>query len=374
MKNRKFSLKGFLFNLAVLLFVAALFVPLTPMVAAGSAGAAMVTGTVLSFVPEMQNFLGMAIQVEIWQNHIEQELFKDNAFLRYSFNADDKVINGKAVHIPQSGGSGNVVKNRTSLPANIRKRTDTDVIYLLDEFTTDPVVIPNADTHELSYDKRSSVLGEDQAKLLETIADETIYNWLHSPVYGDNGATTFPAGSILLTTGAAVIASAPAATGNRKALTESDLQRAKTFLKKQKRWINGKMYGLITSSQEAELFPANNIITTTAMASVTEEERREGIMYKLQGFNLVVRTDVTRINAAGTILPPETVGAVTDSEAAMFWYKDAVEFALGGVKAFENLGEATMYGDVYSFLARTGARARRAAYEGIVLIKQDASA
>ncbi len=134
------------------------------------------------------------------------------------------------------------------------------------------------------------------------------------------------------------------------------------------------MYGLITSSMEAELFPANNIITTTAMASVTEEERREGIMYKLQGFNLVVRTDVTRVNAAGTILPPETVGAVTDNEAGMFWYKDAVEFALGGVKAFENLGEATMYGDVYSFLARTGARARRAAYEGIVLIKQDASA
>ena len=369
MKNLKFNLKGYFYNIVALLFVAALFTPITPAVAAGSGLVAFATGTVLSFVPELPA-LFMAIQVEIWQNHIEEELFKDNAFLRYSFNADANVINSKAVHIPQSGGSGNVVKNRTSLPATIRKRTDTDVIYLLDEYTTDPVLIPNADTHELSYEKRSSVLGEDQAKLMQAVADETIYNWLHSPVYGTYGASTFPATSILLTSGDSVVASAEGATGTRKGLTEADLQRAKTFLKKQKRWVNGQMYGMITATMEAELFPANNIVTTTAMASVTEEERREGVMYKLQGFNLIVRTDVTRMNAADAILAPEAVGSTTDDEVAMFWYKDAVEFALGGVKAFENLSDPTMYGDVYSFLLRSGGRARRAAYEGIVLLRQ----
>jgi hypothetical protein len=353
----------------MLLFVAAFFMPITPTVIVGSAATALVTGTVLSAVPKI-NFTMMAIQVEIWQNHIEQEMFKDNGFLRFSWNADDNVINSKAVHIPQSGGSGNVVKNRSTLPATIRKRADTDVVYLLDEFTTDPVVIPNADTHELSYDKRNSVLGEDRDKLVEIIADETIYNWLKSPVWGSYGATSLPAESILNTTGAGVPATAPAATGNRKAATLADLQRVKTFLKNQKKWHEGKMYGMLTPSIEAELFPAESVITATYMQSVSEAERREGVIYKVQGFKLITRTSVTRVQLAGAIIPVDAVGTTTDDEAALFWYKDAVEFAFGGVEAFEDLKNPTMYGDVYSFLARTGSRARRVGYEGIALLRQ----
>ncbi len=373
MKNKKFKFKSFAYNIAVLLFVCALFTEITPILAAATPLIAIVTGTVLTFI-EMPSVMIMAIQVEIWQTHIEEELFENNEFLRISHNADADVINSKAVHISQSGGSGNVVKNRANLPANIRKRTDTDVIYLLDEFTTDPVLIPNADTHELSYDKRSSVLSEDQNKLNDTIANETIYNWLNSPVYGTYGATTFPTASILETTGAAVPATADGATGDRKATTITDLQRVKTLLKKQKRWFNGQMYGLLTPDMEAEMFPANSIVTTTAMASVSEAERREGVMYAVQGFKLMTRGSVTRVSAEGVVLVPEEIGSATDSEASMFWYKEAVEFALGGVEAFEDLKNPTMYGDVYSFLARTGARARRKGYEGIVLLKQAATA
>lgn len=374
MKNFKFSLKGFLFNMVVLLFVATLFVPLTPLVAVGSAGLAMVTGTVLSIVPEMQNFLGMAIQVEIWQKHIEEEIFKDNAFLRYSFNADANVINARAVHIPQSGGSGNVVKNRTTLPATIRKRTDTDVVYLLDEFTTDPVLIPNADTHELSYDKRNSVLGEDRDKLVQTIAEETIYSWLKSPIYNSYGATSLPAGNVIETSGAVIVATAPSATGNRKAATLADLQKMQKFFRKQNKWHEGKMYSMLTADMLLEIFPADSVITATYMAAVTESERREGVILKAQGFNIMSRSSVARVQTDGTIIPYDAVGATTDDEASLFWYKDAVEFAFGGVEAFENLKDPTMYGDVYSFLARTGARARRVGYEGIALLKQAKSA
>lgn len=346
-----------------------MFVSITPAVAAGSAVAAVVTGTVLSFVPQMPA-LFMAIQREIWQNHIEEELFKDNEFLRHSFKADANVIGNRAVHIPQSGGSGTVVKNRATLPATIRKRTDTDVIYLLDEFTTDPVTIPNADTHELSYDKRSSVLGEDMDKLKDATADETIYRWLVSPIWNSYGATALPSASVLETTGAATPATAPSATGDRKKATLSDVQRVKTFLKKQKRWFNGQMYGLLTPQDEADLFPAGDIVTTTAMASVSESERREGVMYKVQGFNLMTRTSVVRLDENGVIKVPEAVGAATDDEASLFWYKNSVEFALGNVEAFETIGDPTMYGDVYSFLVRHGARARRVGYEGICLLKQ----
>jgi hypothetical protein len=368
--KKHLNIRAYLFNFVVLLFAAALFVQVTPAVVAGSAAVAMVSGTVLSAINLPKGLSLMAIQVEIWQNHIEQEIFKDNSFLRLSHNADGNVINSKAVHIPQSGGSGNVVKNRSTLPAAIRKRTDTDVIYLLDEFTTDPVLIPNADTHELSYDKRNSVLGEDRDKLVEFIAEETIYNWLNSPAYSTYGITTIPAGSILGTTGAAVAASAPSATGTRKAATLADLQAMKTFFRNQKTWHNDRMYGMLTPEMEAELFPADSQITASYMRSVSEAERREGVIYKVQGFKLMTRSSVARVNAAGAVLAPEAVGSATDKEASLFWYDQAVEFAFGGVEAFEQLGDPTMYGDVYSFLARSGSRARRAGYEGIALLER----
>jgi hypothetical protein len=365
---KQFKIKSYVFNLVVLLFIASLFMPITPMVAVGAMATAFATGTALSFTKDFTFF--MSIQVQIWQNHIEEELFKDNEFLRHSHSADANVINSSVVHIPQSGGSGNVVKNRSSLPATIRKRTDTDIVYVLDEYTTDPVLIPDADKHELSYDKRSSVLGEDMDKLKEGVAEETIYSWLTSTAITGYAATALPSASVLETTGDAAPATAPSATGTRKKMTRTDLQRAKTFLKKQKKWMNGKMCALITPEMEADLFPATDLITATEMNAVSEEERREGVMYKTQGFKIFVRTSVVRLNTGGTILTPEAAGSATDDEAALFWYELSVEFAYGATKAFENLNEPTMYGDVYSFLVRAGARARRAGYEGICLIKQ----
>lgn len=369
MKNKKFNLKNYLVNFVVILFVAALFVQITPAVAVGSAVAAFATGTALSFTG-LDSVAFMAIQVEIWQNHIEEELFKDNAFLRLSHNADQYLINSKAVHIPQSGGSGNVVKNRASFPATIRTRTDNDVIYLIDEYTSDPVKIPHADTKELSYDKRNSVLGEDMDKLIEVVAENMLLNWVSSPAYGTYSASTIPVGSILQTTGANVAASAPSATGVRKAMTQTDLQTARAFLKNQKRWKEGKMYGMITPAQEAELFPADSLTTATYMANVTEAERREGVMYKCQGFKLMTRTSIFRTQDDKTLIGYGAAGSTTDCEAAFFWYTESVEFAFGGVEMFEDLKQPTQYGDIYSFLVRAGGRARRQGYEGMVLMQQ----
>lgn len=369
MKLSNFKFKNYAYNLAMLLFVAFITVGVSPIVLAATPVVALVTGTLLSFV-EMPSMAFMAIQVEIWQNHIEEEIFKDNQFLRLSYNADQNVINSRVVHIPQSGGSGNVVKNRSTLPATIRKRTDTDVVYVLDEYTTDPVLIPNADTHELSYDKRNSVLGEDRDKLVETVAEETIQNWLRSPATTGYAASALPSGSVLETSGASTPATAPSATGARKKATLEDLQKMKTFLKKQKRWHNGQMYALLTTDMEAEMFPANSQITATYSQNLTEEEKREGVAYKAQGFKILTRDTVVRLDNAGELLAPEAVGSATDDEASLFWYKGAVEYAFGGVEAFERMGDPTMYGDVYSFLARSGGRARRSDYSGIALLKQ----
>lgn len=316
----------------------------------------------------------MAIQVEIWQKHIEEEIFKDNAFLRLSHNADEFVIGGKVVHIPQSGGSGNVVKNRTSLPATVRKRTDTDVVYVLDELTTDPVLIANADTVELSYDKRNSVLGEDRDKLIQVAAEETMMNWVRTPAYGDYSAQTLGVARMVDTTGDATPATAPAATGNRKKATLNDLQSMQNLFRKEDRWVEGKMYCLLPPDMLTQMFPADSVVTATYMQSVTEQERREGVLYKAQGWKIMSRSSVLRVAADDSIKAPGAVGATTDNEAGLFWYHNAVELALGQIVAFEDLSNPTYYGDLYSFLVRLGGRARRSDFKGIALLRQAAAA
>src|SRR3954468_21515304 len=133
----------------------------------------------------------MAIQKEIWQDHIEGNLFKNNEFLLASTDAGQFVLQGKVVHIPQAGALPTVVKNRSSIPATVVQRTDTDITYVLDEFTTDPILIPNAETFELSYNKRESVLGEYESSLRQTIADNLLIDW--SPTGGT--------GTVIRTTG-----------------------------------------------------------------------------------------------------------------------------------------------------------------------------
>jgi hypothetical protein len=311
-----------------------------------------------------------AITVEIWQNHIEEEIFKDNAFMRKSYNADEYVLGGKVVHIPQSGGSGNVVKNRTSLPATVRQRTDNDIVYLLDAFTTDPVLIPNVETKELTYDKRNSVLGEDRDKLVQVTAEATLYNWVHSPVYNDYGATNLPNTAKFLTTGASTPATGPM-TGNRLKASLTDLQRLQGYFRSINRWFEGKMHILLPPQMLMELFPADSVITATYMQSVTEAERRMGIIAKAQGFNIWSRSSVLTSQANGTLRAPGEAGAVTDGLAALAWYEDAVELALGTIDAFEQLKAPQFYGDIYSFEVRIGGRARRTGYEGIAILRQD---
>ncbi len=73
----------------------------------------------------------MAIQKEIWQDHIEGNLFKNNEFLLASTDVGQYVLQGKVVHIPQAGALPTVVKNRTVIPATVVQRTDTDITYTL---------------------------------------------------------------------------------------------------------------------------------------------------------------------------------------------------------------------------------------------------
>lgn len=312
-----------------------------------------------SFYTMPAGVLSMAVQKEIWVKDIIEKLYKDNAFLNFAFDADQYVVNGKVVHIPQSGTGGSVIKNRSSLPATVKKRSDTDITYAIDEFTSDPMLIPNADKVELSYSKRESVLADEQANLNETVAEEMLYNW----------AGGLPASSMVDTTGDATPATAEGATGNRKALVRKDLQTAATKLSKQGVPKDNR-YALISAELEAQLFPPDSQITALYMQSVTKEEQDMGVIGKVHGFKIITRSSVLTLASDNTVKAPGAATAVDDNEGVVCWQKNAVERSMGTNEFFEDTKNPQYYGDIYSFLVRMGGRRRREDDKGVVIIKQ----
>lgn len=311
----------------------------------------------------VQNFLPMAIQKEIWTDYLLENLYKANVFLQYCFRADQWVLAGKVVHIPTAGAKPTVVKNRSSLPASVTQRTDIDITYALDEFTTDPILIPDAETVELSYDKVDNVMNEHSQALNELIGDDILIKWAKST----GGATT--TATLLRTTGGPVAAHLPSATGNRNKFVKEDLKAARTAMNKAN-IPQGDRYALIDSDMMSQLLEDSDLMKRDNSQELIV---KDGVIMKLYGFNLIERSHVLVFDNAGTpaVKALGAAAAATDNAAVLCWQKNSVEAAIGEVKFFEDEQNPTYYGDIYSALMRASGRIRRAA--GVVTIVQQAN-
>lgn len=297
----------------------------------------------------------MAIQREIWANAIVEGLFADNSFLSKARKVDEFVASGKVVHIPQAGAASGVKKNRTSKPASVSGRTDTDLTFPLDEFTTDPVLIPNADTVELSYDKRESVLRQNKAKLAEAVAESFLYEW--SPAKA----------AAISTTGASIAAYTPSATGNRKALTKADVLSLMTKFNADDVPQENR-YLLLDAQMYTQLL--NDLTANENSAFLASADAQNGVLGKLYSFNVMMRSKVTLYDSTSAKKSLSAEGAATDCAAALAWHQDSVCRAIGEVQAFENEKDPTYYGDIYSFLVRAGGRPWRSDVKGLMAIIQ----
>jgi hypothetical protein len=303
----------------------------------------------------------MAIQKEIWQDHIEGNLFKNNEFLLASTDAGQYVLQGTVVHIPQAGALATVVKNRSSVPATVVQRGDTDVTYTLDEFTTDPILIPNAESFELSYNKRESVLSEYEASLRQTVADNLLIDWSPSGVTG----------TVIRTTGSNTATHLAGTTGTRKKFTVNDLKYAQLQLNKQNVPMEGR-YALISADMFQQL--TDDMSATQYRDFSAAYDVKDGILGRLFGFNIMMRGAVVSYtnDAAPVVNPYGATAAATDNDGVLCWQVNAVERALGQITFFERVGDPTYYGDIYSVSVRMGARKRRTDAKGIIAIVQAA--
>jgi hypothetical protein len=316
-------------------------------------------GTALSVIPASQpGMLMMGIQKEIWINDIVGNLFKANPFIQNSMNHDQFVLAGKVVHIPQAGAKPNVVKNRSSLPATVIKRTDVDITYAIDEYTSDPILIPAADQVELSYDKRASVLAESQSAIDETCGDEVLYNW----------APTI-ASQYIRTSGGAVDAHLDSATSTRKKFTAKDLKAAAKLMNTQN-IPKADRYCIMDSEMIDQL--KDDLTATQYKDFSSYYDAANGVLGKLEGFVIYERSYVLRYTNASTpvVVPPDALGDSAHNAAVLCWQKNSVAKAMGDHDIFENVGDPVYYGDIYSVLLRLGSRKHRSDQKGIVAIIQ----
>lgn len=295
----------------------------------------------------------MALEKEIWINDIVEGLFADNSFLSKAYNAD-QYVNNKTVHIPNAGVPSGVKKNRTTYPANVEVREDFDVTFEIDEFTTNPIRIPHADTVQLSYDKRQSIISSDKEALHDAIAKSILNDW--APTKAEN---------IIKTTGGSVEAYTDKATGKRKALTKADVAKVFTRFNRENVPASNR-YLLLDAMMYTQLL--ESLTDKEAVAFHGLADLSKGIVGGLYGFNVMMRSEAL-IYDGNT--PLEAGEKETDFAGALAWHHDAVARALGEVKMFGEESSPTYYGDIYSFLVRVGGAPKRHDGKGIVAIVQD---
>lgn len=307
----------------------------------------------------------MSLQKEIWIQDIQENLFKNSAFIKRSVNHSAWVAN-KTVHIPNAGSNPAVAKNRASLPATIAARTDNDLTYNLNEYSTDPMLLTNIDELQVSYDKRASILNAQIETLTEVIGNNTAYAW--SPTN---------AGRIIRTTGSASsLALAPSATGTRKAVTLADIAALRAVLDNDNVPMEGRILLIPSDLYNTQILAIDNIIKAQDFGSANLPS---GVVNKIFGFEIMLRPTVTvysggtgttqtlcGVDATGT--PSAT--ATTNNLAAIAYHPNFVATALGDTKVFYNEDKAEYYGSIFSALVMHGASGLRSDYKGICALVQ----
>lgn len=302
----------------------------------------------------------MALNISIWQSTLVENFYPNNSFA--SKSVDDSVfVKAHKVIIPNAGKPSGVKKNRTVKPAQVEQRTDNDLEYVIDELTTDPIYIPNIDTVELSYDKRSSIISNDRSQLQNEAHMNLLERW---------GAGV-PSANVLLTTGTTERAAhtSETATGKRKRITKEDLLSIMTRMDADNVPEEGR-YILLDAYMYADLLA--DLSESDKWMFQNSADVQRGVLGNLYGLNIMKRSKVLRVKSDKALLPWSEEAVAGELAAALAWHDKSVSRALGEVKMFESIDNPTYYGDIYSFLLRTGGSVRRYDKKGIYLLAEAA--
>lgn len=319
----------------------------------------------LAFVPK-RNILPYhmsAIQPEIWAQDIAANVFPSSEFFNQSRD-DSQYLQGKTVHLPQSGAPPSVEKNRSVLPATVSQRTDTLLDYDIDEFTTDPILLQDTEAIEASYDKRQSILFDHTEILRQKIGDNIIVQW--EPTLATNQVRT---------SGSSRSAYVSGQTGNRKALAKADIIEANRLMNRMDTPADGRIM-VISADLYADLLGISDFQSWDKMGITPLVN---GAVGQILGFTVYVRSSAGRYDNTATPVKKAYGASVAaaDNLAALCYHKMYVRRASGslgnaGIKVYENTDRAEWYGSIFSAKVRSGGTMARTDEKGVVAIIETA--
>ena len=295
----------------------------------------------------------MALQTEVWVRDIQEQLFASNEFLNFAVNHSE-FVNNKVVHVPIAGSAPTVEIDRSSLPATISQRTDTELTYTLQEFTTDPMLITDLDEIQTSYAKRQSVLGHHVSAMADLIAQSALVDW------------AAPAANVIPTTGSAESLKPTGATGTRKAVTLADIRSAAALMDKQNVPKNDR-YLEMDSDMYYQLISDSAVLSSETMGSANLPS---GVVRQLFGFNIMTRSSTPIYDVANAVKAVGAAGAVTDNLSCIGWQSGFVAKAMGATKVFADEDKPEYYGSVFSAMQLYKGTKLRSTGVGTVAIVQ----
>jgi hypothetical protein len=306
----------------------------------------------------------IGIDQVFWKKEIIKRLFKVNTFLSSCVRADEYVVGGSAVVIPQPGAAPTVVKNNSSFPMVAVQRADSMVMYPLNTYTTVPTFITLRDLQNISYDKTQSVLTDHFGYVLQTTADDQLIGWADALP----GAT-----NVLYTTGDATEMLESGQTGQRNTCHWKDVKELSRLMSK----------GNVAAEGRVLLMEVNMYDQFTTSLSATQQrdfsqyyDAKTGVLGKMFGFDIMTRSSV--IAAASALdadsnLDVKALGAAlaaSDNVGCLAWQRDCLELAMGNVHLFTRTNDPMYTGDVSNVQIKAGGRRRRADNAGVYALMQ----
>lgn len=296
---------------------------------------------------------------QVFSSDLSKNLFPDNAFYKNSKN-DSAFVENDVVNLPHAGNEPTVEVDRTT-KGTAAKRADSATSYDLHELSTDPTWIQYSEELVANYAKRSNIVEEHSVALNTMVADFMAHEW-----------ATNAGVEQVRSTGGARPAGSPGATGNRKRIVLADLLNVQKAMNKQNVPHEGN-FAVITPDMLEDILMINEVKNSDFNK---EKPLVAGSVGTFLGFTFFVRSRVNvYTNAATPVLKAiGATAATSDNQGAIFWNKNFVRRAEGGIKTFAKIGDPELYGDAVSALVRCGGIGANKDGKGVIALVESASA
>lgn len=287
-----------------------------------------------------------------FNSEITEVLRKDNTFMQFAKN-DDAFVNFNSVELPHAGADPTIEIDRSVFPASAIQRADVATQYLLEELSSNPTHLQYSEELIVNYNKRASILDGHVKALKDTMADRMLYKW------GENvaGAALVP------TTGTSTrTSSAPTSTAVVKRIDKADILAIRQIFDKDNIPQSGRNL-LVTAEMYNDIL---NIDDFTHVNKFGLTVIPEGLVGKIFGFDVFVRSRGNVYADAATIKDTTAAPAATDLGAGLAWHSDFVRRAMGSTKVWLEVERAEYYGSLMSAAVRFGGLNSRNDVKGVV--------